>query len=219
MDNIHVSQSFDCRTPVNPVCCVSRAVAVVRSAPCGTALRRQSPAGPALAPLFAVQERARRTRQRIVRQAVAIRNTEVGRTQLRSGGAMLPRLGQCLAVRRVDGAPSPSRQRGGLAAGRSRRLGPNASGASPWPGACSLMRAIPKKPGWSLSMEHDLKNSISKPRHASPSRATSTSRRSFASNRRCRRRSWNTAATATASWPSPKSTPTTIRSPSPTANG
>src|SRR5216683_4061576 len=38
------------------------------------------------------------------------RKPEVGRTQLWSGSAMLPRLGQCLAVRRVDGAPSPSHQ-------------------------------------------------------------------------------------------------------------
>ena len=81
---------------------------------------------------------------------------------------MLPRLGQCLAVRRVDGAPSPSRHRGGLAAGRSRRYGTQRLGASPWQGACSSMRATPRKPGWSSSMEHDSKNSISKPRSRKP---------------------------------------------------
>ena len=46
--------------------------------------------------------------------------------------------------------------------------------------------------------------------------ATSISPRSRASSRRCRRPSSTTAATATASWPSAKSIPTTIRSPSPT---
>src|SRR5690242_3444400 len=79
--------------------------------------------------------------RRIVRQAVAIRNLEVGRTRLRSGDAMLPRLGPVLAVRRVDGAPSPSHQGGGLAAGCSRRSEPSPSGASPWQGACSSMPA------------------------------------------------------------------------------
>ena len=169
--------------------------------------------------LFAVQERARRVRQKDCQTGGDYQEHRGWQDPVvvrrRDASPSWP----CLAVRRVDGAPSPSRQRGGLAAGRSRRLGPNASGASPWQGACSSTQATRKKPGWSSSTEQDLKNSISKRRPASPSRATSTSRRSFASNRRSRRRSWNTAATATASWPSPKSTPTTIRSRSPTANG
>src|SRR5258708_38167013 len=50
--NTHVTQCFDCRSQANPVCCVSRAVAVVRSAfLCEAgALRRQSPNRAGLAP-------------------------------------------------------------------------------------------------------------------------------------------------------------------------
>src|SRR5258708_35933249 len=50
--NTHVMQCFDCRSQANPVCCVSRAVAVVRSAfLCEAgALRRQSPNRAGLAP-------------------------------------------------------------------------------------------------------------------------------------------------------------------------
>src|SRR4029077_10199077 len=48
----HVTQCFDCRSQANPVCCVSRAVAVVRSAFLSEAgaLRRQSPNRAGLAP-------------------------------------------------------------------------------------------------------------------------------------------------------------------------
>src|SRR5580704_11634285 len=48
----HLTQCFDCRSQNNPVCCVSRAVAVVRSAfLCEAgALRRQSPNRAGLAP-------------------------------------------------------------------------------------------------------------------------------------------------------------------------
>src|ERR1700730_142170 len=118
--NTHVTQCFDCRSQANPVCCVSRAVAVVRSAfLCEAgALRRQSPNRAGLAP---PQDLGAAGLRKDCQAGGGYRKPEVGRTQLWSGDAMLPRLGQCLAVRRVDGAPSPSPQRGGLAAGRSRR--------------------------------------------------------------------------------------------------
>jgi len=50
------------------------------------------------------------------------RKPEVGRTEFLGPAARcFPVLAYKLAVRRVDGAPSPSPHRGGLAAGRSRR--------------------------------------------------------------------------------------------------
>src|SRR4030081_1952348 len=123
----HVPQCFDCRSQVNPVCCVSRAVAVVRSAfLCEAgALRRQSPNRAGLAP---PQDMGAAGLRKDCQAGGGYRKPEVGRTEFLGPAARcFPVLAYKLAVRRVDGAPSPSPPTGGLAAGRSRREATNTS--------------------------------------------------------------------------------------------
>ena len=85
-----------------------------------------------------------------------------------------------------------------------------------WPTRCLSTRPIRRKPGWSSCAATASRSLTSSPRSVSSSEAISTWRKSRASSRRCRRLLSITAATATASSPSAKSIPTTIKSRSPT---
>ena len=134
---------------------------------------------------------------------------------LRNDGTSLSRSTSKLMRARVVSRRRPSRDawrpfrpamRKGRRTGRPRRR------EFQCPTRCSSTRRTRRKPGSSSSAVIGSKNSISNPRQRSRFAATSISPRSRGSNRRCRPPSSNTAAIATASWPSRRFIRTIIRS-------